>query len=160
MASREMNGKSAQDTSSRDFVIGAIVGAVAGAATALLMTPKSGKELRTSLNEQASGILEKSDQMKEKAMNKSGELITTAKDKASSLASSVSEQSAGLLNKVKGQQGKGDSEQQTSELEKVPTSMAETSSMEPAYTATNEEVEQKLKETQKAFDETEQKLNQ
>ena len=157
MPSREMNGKSGQDTSSRDFVIGAIVGAVAGAATALLLTPKSGKELRTSLNEQASGILEKSDQMKEKAMTKSNELFTTAKDKASTLASTVSEQSAGLLNKVKGQQDIA--EQGDSGTENLPVSMEETGSITPVHTTTNEEIEQKLRETQKAFDETEQKLN-
>ena len=46
------------------------------------------------------------------------------------------------------------------ELQNVPTSMAETSTMNNTHTATGEEIQKKLEETQKAFDETESKLNQ
>ena len=37
----------------KDFVIGALIGGIVGAASALLLAPKSGKELRQDLNHQA-----------------------------------------------------------------------------------------------------------
>jgi gas vesicle protein len=43
----------------KTFVIGAVVGGVLGAVTALLLAPKSGKELRADISEQAGAIGEK-----------------------------------------------------------------------------------------------------
>lgn len=145
MPSRETNGKEATKTGSRDFITGAIIGAVAGAAAALLFTPRSGKELRTSINEQTVSILEKTDEVKEKAVSKSSELATAAKEKASSLAQTVSDQSADLMNKVK---QKNESDPQAEE------------NLDTSQSYSSEEIQEKLAETQKAFDETEQKLNQ
>ncbi|WP_231687935.1 YtxH domain-containing protein [Bacillus sp. FJAT-27251] len=149
VSGRELNARNDSGTNSRDFMIGAIIGGLAGAAAALFLTPKSGKELRTTLNEQ-----------KDKAMTKSSELASTAKEKANSLAQTVSQQSSDLVSKVKGKQDQGQNEGPEGDLENVATSMAETSSMEQTHTATNEEIQRKLQETQAAFDETEDKLNQ
>ncbi|MBS8265249.1 YtxH domain-containing protein [Mesobacillus boroniphilus] len=139
---------------SRDFVAGAIVGGLAGALAALLLAPKSGKELRGSLNEQTSSL-----------KNKSSDLASVAKEKASGLKDTVSQQSSTIVNKVKDMKNKsGNTSENTDvdeeELQEVPTSMAETSSMENTHTATGEEIQKKLEETQKAFDDTENKLNQ
>jgi gas vesicle protein len=152
----DVNGsmRETDSNNSRDFVTGAIVGGLAGALAALLLAPKSGKELRGSLNEQTSSL-----------KNKSADLASVAKEKASGLKDTVSQQSSTIVNKVKDMKTKsGDTSQNTDveegELQEVPTSMAETSSMENTHTATGEEIQRKLEETQKAFDETENKLNQ
>ncbi|QXE00726.1 YtxH domain-containing protein [Terribacillus sp. DMT04] len=44
---------STKKTNGRDFLIGSIIGSVAGAITALVLAPKSGKELRNDITEQA-----------------------------------------------------------------------------------------------------------
>jgi gas vesicle protein len=146
MTSREMNGKEGSKTNSRDFLAGAFIGALAGAAAALLFAPKSGKDLRTTINGQTNNILEKTDKVKEKALSKSNELATVAKEKASSVVQSVSHQSHELLEKVKdkqvGESAEGD----------VADSHAPTST-------NSDEIQRKLAETQRAFDETELKLN-
>lgn len=160
MNSRELNAKNEPGTNSRDFMVGAIIGGLAGAAAALLLAPKSGKELRTTLNQQTSSILEKTDQMKNSAMTKSNDIASAAKEKASSIAQTVSQQSNSLLNKVRENKGQGESQLPEGGLEEVPTSLAETSTMEQTHTATGEEIQRKLEETQRAFDETENKLNQ
>lgn len=150
----DVNGSMRETNSnSKDFVAGAIVGGLAGALAALLLAPKSGKELRGSLNEQTSTL-----------KNKSVDLASVAKEKASGLKDTVSQQSSTIVNKVKDMKNKGDNTSDNSNgeevLEEVPTSMAETSSMENTHTATGEEIQKKLEETQKAFDDTESKLNQ
>lgn len=147
MTSREMNGKDDSKTNSRDFLAGAFIGALAGAAAALLFAPKSGKDLRTTINGQTNNILEKTDKVKEKALNKSNELATVAKEKASSVVHSVSNQSHELLGKVRDKQvsdegNAGDSED-SSQLPQT----------------NSEEIQRKLAETQRAFDDTEMKLN-
>ncbi|RSD27881.1 YtxH domain-containing protein [Mesobacillus subterraneus] len=141
-------------SNSKDFVTGAIVGGLAGALAALLLAPKSGKELRGTLNEQTSTL-----------KTKGVDLASVAKDKASGLKETVSQQSSTIVNKVKDMTNKnGETSQDAGgpegELQEVPTSMAETSSMAQTHTATGEEIQKKLEETQKAFDETESKLNQ
>ncbi|NKE08239.1 MULTISPECIES: YtxH domain-containing protein [Mesobacillus] len=150
----DVNGSMRETNSnSKDFVAGAIVGGLAGALAALLLAPKSGKELRGSLNEQTSTL-----------KNKSVDLASVAKEKASDLKDTVSQQSSTIVNKVKDMKNKSENTSQNSNgeevLEEVPTSMAETSSMENTHTATGEEIQKKLEETQKAFDDTESKLNQ
>lgn len=143
-----------ESSNSKDFVTGAIVGGLAGALAALLLTPKTGKELRESLNEQTSTL-----------KTKGSEFATTAKGKAGELKETVSQQSSTLVNKLKDmktQQSGTEADQYDAEgvLQEVPTSMAETNSMNNTKTATGEEIQKKLEETQKAFDETENKLNQ
>ncbi|WP_423407695.1 YtxH domain-containing protein [Heyndrickxia sp. MSNUG] len=153
------NSMRESSSNSRDFVTGAIVGGLAGALAALLLAPKTGKELRGSLNEQTTTL-----------KSKGIDLASVAKEKASGLKETVSQQSSTIVNKVKdmkNQQNAGTASQTTEadfaeegELQEVPTSMAETSSMDSTHTATGEEIQKKLEETQKAFDDTESKLNQ
>lgn len=165
----ELNESMKESSNSRDFVTGAIVGGLAGAIAALLLAPKSGKELRGELNEQTSTLRGKTDKLRETAMVKGSELASVAKDKAAVLKETVSQQSSTIVNKVKdstsqltagGSPTTQDDFKTDGELQKTPTSMAETSSMDITDTATGEEIQKKLEETQKAFDETESKLNQ
>lgn len=74
----------------KDFVIGALVGGIVGAAAALLLAPKSGSELRGDVAVQAVSLKEKS-----------AELSSVAKDKTVQLSSQLKEQSTQLVDKVK-----------------------------------------------------------
>ncbi|MGB3262071.1 YtxH domain-containing protein [Paenisporosarcina sp.] len=81
-ASDEMNSK--------DFLIGALVGGIIGAATALFLAPKSGAELRGDVTTQASQLREKT-----------ADLSSTAKEKTSQLSTQLKEKSGPLVDKVK-----------------------------------------------------------
>lgn len=156
MAENERNSyESVQDQSNnhintKDFLIGTLVGGIVGALTALFLAPKSGKELREDLNDQAYFLREKTESLRETAIEKSSEITSTVKDKTSALSKKVSEQSQGLVNKVKGIKVGVEDEQ--SEGENAIDQLFETD--------VNSDIQQKLEETKKAFDETESKVNQ
>lgn len=120
----------------KDFLIGALVGGIVGAATALFLTPKSGKDIRYNISHQASSMFDKTNQLRETAVSKGVELAGVAKEKTTSLGQSVSKQSHELMNKV--------------------------ISLKPQAIKGNEgnsDIQRMLEETKKAFDETEQQLN-
>jgi gas vesicle protein len=156
MSGNERNSyESVQDQSNnhintKDFLIGTLVGGIVGALTALFLAPKSGKELRGDLNDHAYLLREKTESLRETAIEKSSEITSTVKDKTSALSKKVSEQSQGLVNKVKGI--KADVEDEQSEGENAIDQLFETD--------VNSDIQQKLEETKKAFDETESKINQ
>ena len=74
----------------KDFVLGALVGGIVGAAAGLLLAPKAGRELRSDVATQAVTL-----------KDKSVELSSTAKDKTVQLSSQLKEQSTQLVDKVK-----------------------------------------------------------
>ena len=76
--------------SMKGFTAGAIVGALIGAAAALLYAPKPGADVRQSVASQASTLKEKS-----------VDLTSATKDKAAQLTSQIKEQSTQLVDKVK-----------------------------------------------------------
>lgn len=88
MSNEKNNQNSSIDT--KDFLIGSLIGGIVGATTALLLAPKSGKELRTDLNDQAVQL-----------KGKSTEVASIAKEKSSNLAQTVSTQTSQAANKVK-----------------------------------------------------------
>jgi gas vesicle protein len=138
---------------SKDFMIGTLIGGIVGAATALLLAPKSGKDLRNDLNEQAVVFKEKSGQWKDTAVEKSNELAAVAKEKSAALSKSVQEQSNTVKDKFKSYRTKSSTEDVNDELQEVPVGDAT-----PVQETDN--VNQKLEETKKAFDETEKTYNQ
>lgn len=79
----------------KDFVIGALVGGIVGAAAALLLAPKAGSELRNDVAVQAVTLKEKS-----------VELSGTAKEKTTQLSNQLKEQSVTLVEKVKAKTAK------------------------------------------------------
>lgn len=74
----------------KDFVIGALVGSIVGAAAGLLLAPKTGRELRSDVATQAVTL-----------KDKGVEFSSTAKDKTVQLSSQLKEQSTHLVDKVK-----------------------------------------------------------
>ncbi|MCT8137343.1 YtxH domain-containing protein [Anaerobacillus sp. CMMVII] len=85
----------------KDFLIGALVGGLVGAASALLLAPKSGKELREDLNNQALTAKEKTSGFTQTALEKGSQYAHIAKEKSTTIAKTVSEQSSQLVDRVK-----------------------------------------------------------
>jgi len=155
--SRETN-QNRNEESSNSFLLGALIGGVVGAAAALLLAPKSGKELRITLSNQAGSIMDKTGQFRENVMNKSNEFVS----KTSSLSQGVVKQSTGLLNKVKGKAASTDEIVEGSELTYIPIHNPKENprakkSIEIKSLDSNE-IRKKLEEAQKAFDEEESRV--
>ncbi|KAA9027625.1 YtxH domain-containing protein [Niallia endozanthoxylica] len=135
--------------STKNFLIGTLIGAAVGSLTALLLAPKSGKELRVDLNNQAYQLRDKTDHIRESVSIKGNELTSTVKDKTTAISKKVSEQSVGLVKKVKGL---------TSEIEMDSTANPVDELFEQNK-HTKSDIQKKLEETKRAFDETESKFN-
>ncbi|TDQ39078.1 YtxH domain-containing protein [Aureibacillus halotolerans] len=88
------------EMNTKDFVIGTLIGGIVGASAALLLAPKSGKDLRNDLNEQAYVVKEKTNQFKSNAFEKGTEWRDVAKEKTAHLSKSVSEQAADIRKKL------------------------------------------------------------
>ena len=82
----------------KDFVVGAVVGGIIGAAVALLYAPKSGADLRSDVAKNAS-------QLKEKSV----ELSSVAKEKTVHLSTQLKDQSTQIVEKVKSKTSKSQS---------------------------------------------------
>lgn len=128
-----------EKTGTKDFLLGALVGGVVGAVTALWLSPKSGPALRESVTNQTAVLKEKA-----------GTLAQATKEKTTTLTHTISQQSAEAIAKLKGKSP--DATEEDKELEELKAS--------PEYQAAGyDSIQQMLEETKKAFDETEKKLN-
>lgn len=137
------NGRHGQNGSnSKGFLLGALLGAAAGAAAALFLAPKSGKDMRQGINEQASLLKEKSGRLRELAADKKSQITEAAKEKTNQIKEKLSLQSTEMINKVKGLK---EAENETN--------------LEQESSSVGSDIQRKLEETKKAFDETEAMLN-
>ncbi|MGD7044267.1 YtxH domain-containing protein [Jeotgalibacillus proteolyticus] len=103
---------STKESSSKEFILGAVIGGAIGAATALFLAPKSGTELRQDLNNQAGLLKERSYEWKDQAVTKGNELASTAKEKSAGITQTVQNQSNSLVEKVKSMKEKNSSSDQ------------------------------------------------
>jgi gas vesicle protein len=142
--------------SNKDFLLGTIIGGVVGAATALLLAPKSGKELRTDINDQATYVRLKTEQMTNSAWEKGQNLAVTAKDKTVQLSDSISIQSSQVVNKVKDMTKTG-AEQE--ELSEPSLQVLEDEVENQSISSGAENVQEKLEEAKQAFDQAEEEHN-
>lgn len=152
MASMDNQQSSNQESgiNAKDFLIGALIGGIVGATTALFLAPKSGKEMRQDLNTQAHNLKERTDHLREAAVTKGTEIAEVAKEKTTTIGQAVSKQSNEIISKVKNFKAApvdGD-------IEEAPHTELENSLEE------ENDIQRKLEETKKAFDETELQLNQ
>ncbi|MEF3307467.1 YtxH domain-containing protein [Paenibacillus sp. GYB004] len=92
---------SEQNGRGKDFLIGAVVGGVLGAVTALLFAPKSGKELRADLSDQAHKVSEKTQELAGTVGVKTKELADTVGVKTQEIAKQVTEQTGEWVQKAK-----------------------------------------------------------
>ncbi|MGY4689193.1 YtxH domain-containing protein [Salibacterium sp. K-3] len=107
------------EMNTKDFVIGTLIGGIVGACSALLMAPKSGRELRGELSEGAYSAKEKTSELTSEAYEKGTQWASVAKEKSSELAKNVSDQSTQLYDRVKGStstSGDGNEEKTADEL--------------------------------------------
>lgn len=159
------------DSGGGSFLFGAIVGGLVGAATALFLAPKSGRELRSDLNNQARILNDKTEKIRQTAMEKGTELVEVAKSKtgtitdtvtkqASTITDTVTKQASTIMNKVTPNNTTEDmsagDEGIVSETETVTISSNHNhQSAQPSDVA-----KLKLEEAKKAFEETENRYNQ
>jgi gas vesicle protein len=142
---------------SKNFLLGTIIGGVVGAATALLLAPKSGKELRSDVNDQATYIRLKTEQMKNSAMEKGQELAVTAKDKTVQLSGTISQHSSQVVNKVNWMR-KSSSDDQAEELPNPSLQVLEDEVENRPSSPDGIDVQQRLNEMKQAFDEIENNI--
>ena len=95
------NNNNNNNINTKDFIIGSLIGGIVGAAAALLSAPKSGKELRSDLNQQAGVVKEKTSQFRDSAVERSTDFANRAKEKSNTIYKQVSDQSNNLVSKIK-----------------------------------------------------------
>lgn len=158
------NNQNSENASSKVFLKGALIGGVVGAAAALLLAPKSGKELRHAFNSQASNLLEKSTKLRDEILDKREEVTSLTREKTASLSKAIIEQSTDLVNKVKNFADESNYDQDDSTTNyisiKVPQ-QKEHGNKEVLDETFDQEfvIRRKLAEAQKAFEEEESKMN-
>jgi gas vesicle protein len=83
----------------KEFLVGAVIGSVLGAVTALLLAPKSGKDLRADLSEQVLTVSEKTQSIASNVSSKTQEIAKQVSlqtgdwvQKAKEVASNVSDE--------------------------------------------------------------------
>ncbi|MFE5319012.1 YtxH domain-containing protein [Paenibacillus sp. NPDC056579] len=93
----------------KDLLVGAVVGTVLGAVTALLLAPKSGRELRSDLAEGVQTISEKTQHVAENVIDKSKQLAGTISEKTQIIGSQTTEWAGKVKEKALAwKQGKAD----------------------------------------------------
>lgn len=83
------------------FFKGAFIGALVGAAAALLFAPKPGRELRGDLSEKLSMVSDKTKEVAYTVGDKASELAKTVGSKASDVMATVNEGRQSIMSSVK-----------------------------------------------------------
>lgn len=87
-------------TNGKGFAVGAVVGGLLGAVTALLLAPKTGKELRSDVAEQYGKISDKTVEIAGTVSTKSQEIAGTVSAKTQVIAGTVSTKSKEIAKTV------------------------------------------------------------
>ncbi len=87
---------------SKGFLIGALVGGVAGAITALLLAPKSGAELRRDITDTSNDVILKASDYFKHVENQMGDYINVSKEKAIDIVDSARTKAENLLYEAEG----------------------------------------------------------
>jgi gas vesicle protein len=103
MSKEEMNKQETNKDSinAKDLLIGTLIGGIVGATTALFLAPKSGRELREDITDQAAQLKERRDLWKLQATEFSNDLAESAKDKTNQLTKAITDQTQQVIDKVK-----------------------------------------------------------
>lgn len=118
------NNQNQENINSKDFLIGALIGGMAGAALALIFAPKSGKELRGDINQGASYVKDRASEWKDVAAVKGNEWMDKAKQQSQQLGDTVSQKSQDLSQKFKETKGNIQSKMNKNDPEKAAEEVA------------------------------------
>ncbi|MBP3038895.1 YtxH domain-containing protein [Bacillaceae bacterium Marseille-Q3522] len=163
-----------ENISAKDFLAGAVVGGIIGAATALLFAPKSGKELRSELNDQAALVKDKTIEIRNTAITKGNEFIHLTKNKATEIFDTTVTKGNAFANAVKEKTNEwnnaaAENEKEGGQIESarkeqpaqaVPSADQDEAEAPAAAKKDSDSLQEKLAETKKAFDETEEQFHQ
>jgi gas vesicle protein len=157
---RENNqNRNRESQSSKNFIAGAVIGGVVGAAAALLLAPKAGKEIRSGLNNQVNSLLEKTTQLSDDVFDKSNGFAAATKEKTAILSKAVVQQSKELVNKAKGLTANTVPEQEISETSYIPINQTDQTNTNVKPTSDEQtDIRKKLEEAQRAFEEAENSI--
>lgn len=86
----------------KEYVIGAVVGGLLGAVTALLFAPKAGRELRADIKEGAQAVSEKTQQVAGEVSERTKQIVANVSGKTSSAAKTIRRQTSEWAGKAKG----------------------------------------------------------
>lgn len=86
---------------SKDLFVGALIGSLLGAATALLFAPKSGKELRADIADGASRVSETTQRVAGDVAEKSKQLVSNVSEKTQVAAQTIGKQTSEWAGKAK-----------------------------------------------------------
>lgn len=159
---RENNqNRNKESQSSKNFIAGAVIGGVVGAAAALLLAPKAGKEIRSGLNNQVNNLFEKTNQLSDDVFEKSNGLAAATKEKTAMLSKAVVQQSKELVNRAKGLTASSVPEQESTETSYIPINRTNKTTIQNVTSTPDEEadIRKKLEEAQRAFEEAENSIN-
>ncbi|TDF95794.1 YtxH domain-containing protein [Paenibacillus piri] len=92
----------AAEKKGKDLLIGAVIGTVLGAVTALLLAPKSGRELRADISEGVQNVTEKTQQVAGTVADKSKQIAGTISEKTQQAVQSLGRQTSEWTEKAKG----------------------------------------------------------
>ncbi|HWO96338.1 MAG TPA: YtxH domain-containing protein [Bacillus sp. (in: firmicutes)] len=148
--------KDKEGLSSKDFLLGTMIGGLVGAATALLLAPKTGRELRSDINDQATYVRLKTEQMKHSALEKGQDLAVTAKDKTAQFSDAISLRSSQVVNKVKEIRKPNGEEEE--EMPKASMQVLEDEIEHQPTSSEKNDIQRKLDEAKQAFDEVEHNM--
>ncbi|MCY9696692.1 YtxH domain-containing protein [Paenibacillus alginolyticus] len=85
----------------KDLLIGAVVGGILGAATALLFAPKSGRELRSDIAEQAQVVSDKTVQIASTVSQRTQEVAKTVSTTTSELYGKAKDTAVNVVDTVR-----------------------------------------------------------
>lgn len=91
----------AADKKGKDLLVGAVVGTLLGAVTALLLAPKSGRELRADISQGVHNVSEKTQQVAGTVTDKSKQIAGTISDKTQQAVQTISRQTSEWADKAK-----------------------------------------------------------
>lgn len=113
-------------SNNKGFLMGSLIGGLVGAAAALFLAPKSGKEMRGDLSQQANVMKERTGKLTSETLEKGSGIANVAKEKTATLSQVVTEQSSQIMSKVRDITG-GTKEQTNVAEKEVTEAMAEVS---------------------------------
>lgn len=85
----------------KDFLIGAVVGGLLGAMAALLLAPKSGRELRQDITEQYSSVSDKTQQVASTVSEKTLQIASTVGEKTANIAKTATTHTTEWIDRAK-----------------------------------------------------------